>query len=164
MYSLLEAEVAGGLGAGTDYDVSRVPRLSGTLHYEFEDWFGDDIVTTAGFWCVTARLAEALRESGLSGVRLEDVVVSTSETWAELPHAHELGEGWARLVPSGDSANGDDVCLERQTRLVLSDAALAVFRGFQLENATISPADEPEPVSDIMAQFLKMQEERAAGK
>ncbi|MCC2321356.1 hypothetical protein [Cellulomonas xiejunii] len=140
----IKPEVAGGLAEGSDYDVTRDPQLVGPLHYEFADWLGDDIVTTAGFWLVTDRLAAALRAGDVTGWDLGVVHVSRSEELVlrkpdlELPH-------WNRLLPHGVA--GDDIVLVHRVYLCVSERALSVLRSFNLANARMRDESEiPPPI------------------
>ena len=105
----LDPAVDGSLGPGVDYDVTRDPRLIGELAYEFDDWTGDDIVETAGYWLVSEGLARALSASTLTGWELASVRVSTSDIFDELhPDGLDMPR-WRRLVPVGTPA--DDITL-----------------------------------------------------
>lgn len=140
----IKPEVAGGLAEGSDYDVAREPQLVGPLHYEFEDWLGDDIVSTAGFWLVTNRLAAALREAGVTGWALDVVHVSRSEELVLRKPGLELPD-WNRLVPHGIA--GDDIVLVHRVYLCVSERALSVLRSFNLANARIRNESEiPPPI------------------
>lgn len=161
MYQRFEAEVAGGLGPGVDHDPSREPRLVGPLHYEFDGWLGDDIVTTSGYWIVSAPLADALRASTLSGFELAEVVVTTEQQFGALPLPRPFPERWERLVPTGSRAAGDDLVLEDRVDLLVSDAALALLQEFEIGEAFTTPADEPPFEGDVMQRFLAQQ--RAKG-
>ncbi len=130
----LEPAVDGGLGPGVDYDVTREPRLVGMLAYAFDDWSGDDIVETAGYWLITDRLAEALTAHGVTGWHTEPVAVSTSDMWEQLGRTIELPP-WNRLVP-GTEPN-DDIYVVRRVYLCVSDRALAAMRTLSLDAAEI---------------------------
>lgn len=161
MYHRFEAEVAGGLGPGIDYVRKRDPRLVGPLHYEFQGWLGDDIVTTSGYWIVSDALAEALRGSSLTGFELDEVVVTKEAQFDLFPAPRPFPEHWERLVPSGSRAEGDDVVVEDRVDLLLSDAALELLQRFQIAEAHVASAGEPPVVGDVMARFLEQQ--RAQG-
>jgi|GEM_PF-1452040 len=75
--------------SGVDDDITRDPQLLGELAYEFDDWRGDDLVASAGFWLVTEGLANALRSSDLTGRSLATIRVSTSGVFDDL-HPDEL--------------------------------------------------------------------------
>lgn len=163
MYHRFEPEVAGGLGPGIDYDPRRgAEPLVGPLHYEFAGWLGDDIVTTSGYWIVTGRLADALRESPLTGYELGEVVVTTEEQF-DMFYSHlDLPRDWKRLIPTGTEEGGEDFVLETVVDLLVSDAALELLRRFTIDDADISPADEEPEVSEVMRKFLDLQ--RAKGR
>lgn len=142
MYHHIEAEVAGGFGPDIDYDRGRKPRLTGPLHYEFAGWLGDDVVTTAGYWIVSAPLAAALRTSGLTGFELAEVVVTKEEQFDMLPLRRPFPE-WVRLVPTGRGSTGEDVVVDQGTELLISDATLDLFRGFHLAEAVVTSGVQP---------------------
>lgn len=140
----LEPVVDGGLGPGADYDGTRHPRLVGELAYEFEDWSGDDVVQTAGYWLVSDRLAQALRASELTGWALDTVRVSTSGVFEDLhPDGLEMPH-WHRLLPVGSPM--DDVTLIGRTYVCVSDRALDLLRRFTIEHAEIRPVSDIPPL------------------
>lgn len=161
MYHRIEAEVAGGLGPGIDYVRKRDPRLVGPLHYEFQGWLGDDIVTTSGFWLVTGELADALRASSLTGFELDEVVVTKEAQFDMFPSPRPFPEHWERLIPVGDRETDDDFVLEDRVDLLVSDAALAELQRFHVAEADVSDAGEPPVVGEVMTRFLEQQ--RAKG-
>lgn len=78
-YVLIEPEVAGQIGEQSEGAFSGVLPAATRLHYEFEDWAGDDLVTAMSHYIVTTRLADLLRSSGWTGFRLDEVIVTVSE-------------------------------------------------------------------------------------
>lgn len=135
-YTELDAEVAGGLGPGINYNHMREPALIGPLHYEFDGWMGDDIVTTAGFWLVTDRLARALQASDLSGYELAEVVVTKTSQFEHFYPGRELPT-WQRLIPTGSVEAGDDIALVDWNDLLLSDKAMALLGQFTIAEAML---------------------------
>lgn len=156
MHHRFEAEVAGGLGEGIDFDPRREPALAGPLHYEFAGWLGDDIVTTSGYWLVSGPLADALRASDLTGFELEDAVVTKEQQFDMLPLPRPFPDRWERLVPTG-SRPADDVVLEDRVDLLLSDRALSLIQGFETGEAFTTPADEAPFESELMTRFVAQQ-------
>lgn len=151
----VDAEVAGGLGRDMDYKHERSPRLIGRLHYVFDGWLGDDIVTTASFWLVSERLAAALRNSELTGFELEDALVTVSDTWRTFKGDAEPGV-WTRLVPVGDREHGSDFFVENNgTRLFVSDRAAEFLRGFTVQEGQLLQEGEPEPANPAFDEFLR---------
>jgi hypothetical protein len=134
-----EPEVAGGLGPGIELDPRREPPLVGPLRFEFEGWLGDDIVTTSGYWIVSGPLADSLRASALTGFELGEVVVTTAQQFGDFPLPRPFPERWERLVPTGSLELGDDIALEDRVDLLVSDAALALLRGFAIGEAHTAP-------------------------
>ena len=141
----IDAAVEGNLGPGVDYDVTREPTLRGELAYEFDDWRGDDLVTTAEFWLCTERLADALRASDLTGWTLDSVRVSTSDVFDDLhPGGLELPT-WYRLIPGADG----DIQVRERVFLCVSDSALALLRRFDISHAEIRPLSAIPPLPNL---------------
>ena len=141
----LHPAVEGDLGPGVDYDITRDPQLVGELAHEFDDWGGDDIVQTSGYWLVSEGLARALSASTLTGWELASVRVSTSDIFDELhPDGLDMPR-WHRLVPVGTPA--DDITLVGRVYLCVSERALALLRNFNLSNAQIKDESEIPPLT-----------------
>ncbi|RJK97521.1 hypothetical protein [Vallicoccus soli] len=139
MSYVLEPEVAGGLGERTVWDrTGPVPRVT-ALHYEVDQWLGDDLLESHPCFLATEALARAVDEAGLTGVAWGAAEVTTSDVAADLaPHQRLPPLRW--LQPVGE-AGRDDVALDGTGRLLCSDAAMDVLRGFHLENCLVEPQD-----------------------
>lgn len=139
MSYVLEPEVAGGWGPGTDADTSVHPPLVRRLVYQFEDWFGDDLLETFPCFVVTTRLAEAIRKSQLTGYSLEPIAITISEQFVErnprciLPDFHILRA----------HGKGSDFWIGEDYRLVVSDAAFDLLGNFSLKHCMVDklPSD-----------------------
>lgn len=132
---LLEPDVAGGWGRRTVADVSVHPPLVSRLHYEFADWFGDDLVTSFPCFIVTERLAAALDAAGLTGYRLDAVVVSTGPGFSELRPGVELPRfRWLRV--SG-VMGVDDFAVAPDYRLAVSARALELLRRHDINGCLV---------------------------
>jgi hypothetical protein len=95
------------------------------LNYEFTDWLGDDLLEAFPCFIVTARLAQALRESSLTGWALKPVMISQSEECRYLCTGEELPDfEWLEVV----GAPTDDWSLTSDCRLVVSDTALDLLK------------------------------------
>jgi len=71
-------------------DASTHPPRVEKLHFEFSGWLGDAILET--FPCVIATLsaAAALEQSGLTGIQLAELEVSTSVEFRDMYPAREI--------------------------------------------------------------------------
>ena len=134
----IEPEVAGGLGPNTELDRSTHPPPVERLHYVFDGWLGDDLLESFPAFIVTADAALRLEAADLSGFRLGDVEVDTSETFDEVGANRELPE-FRRLEVTA-RARDADFGLDDDNALVISDAALDVLRQGRLEHADIEAA------------------------
>lgn len=162
-YYWIKAEVAGGLGLDIDYDPRRTPALVGPLHFAFSDWLGDDIVTTSGYWIITERLSDALSNSGLTGWSLNEVVVSTDDSWKQAGITKQL-PSWLRLMPTG-VAGRDDFGIKNRVDLMVSERSLDFLKQFTLNQANIFPVSESPnepPKSPAIIEFERMLRERGA--
>ncbi len=68
-YFYVEPEVAGGFGENAVLlDPRARPPLVGHLHYEFDGWFGDVLLTTVVTYIVTEEAREKLLDIGATGI------------------------------------------------------------------------------------------------
>ena len=144
---LLEPEVAGGFGENSVliYEDKRIKEVK-HLHYEFEGWLGDDLLTTSPCFIVTESLANTIISSKLTGVRFDEVEVSQSDIFKELYTNKDL-PSFKRLVPLGSVELeqgrvikwiGQDFCLENRVDLVVTENALEVIKKHALQNCDIT--------------------------
>ena len=135
-YVVVKPEVAGGLGEHT----VREPTPNGTvihkLHYVFEGWLGDELLTTSPCFIVSEQLAEAIRRSNLTGVKFAEVEISVSSRFREAHPVIDLPR-FVWLRPTGTSG-GDDFGLSEELRLVVSHRALVVLQTRPLSHADIT--------------------------
>jgi hypothetical protein len=136
-FTVVEPEVAGGWGPNTAADVSVHPPRVTRLHYELEEWLGDDILESFPCFIVSDRLARELMRSALSGFALAAVEVSTSPVFEELYPNRELPTfHWLKV--SGQAAL-DDFGLAADYRLVASQPAVEILSGFNIGHARLEP-------------------------
>jgi hypothetical protein len=136
-YYRLEPEVAGGIGDRTVLDRSG-PRLKATsLHYEFDDWLGDDLLASSPVFVATRRLADDIKLKSLTGVSLSNMETSRSITFETLNPGRQLPEFvWLKI----DGKPGrDDFGIAGDGKLIVSAKALAVLRAFNLNHCDVAP-------------------------
>ena len=83
-YYLIEPEVAGGIGEHSVIDRSSGKMIVRKLHYVFEDWGGDVVLTSCPCLIVTESAKRKLQSVGLTGLRFDEVEITTSELFDEL--------------------------------------------------------------------------------
>lgn len=135
----LGPEVPGRWGEQTQADVSVHPPVVTTLDVEFAGWLGDDLVETFPCYLVSHRLADALGATALTGFVLDDVVISLDPQFVRFfpdEAAAVTGWRWLRLIGTPFES---DFWADTTARLHVSDAALAVLRGFRLDHCQITP-------------------------
>lgn len=129
--------MAGGWGPHIQVDRRTHPPRVTRLHYEFQGWLGDDLLTTFPEFVVTERLAEALERSGMTGFQLADLEVSAGNTWTQLHDARPLPR--CRWLKVTDRAGAADFGLTELAHLVVSQRGLELLRGFSLRECEVSP-------------------------
>lgn len=146
MFYRLRPDVPGGLGENTVLDSTvHPPRVEGTLHFEIDNWFGDELISSYPCYLVSEKLSAALEGSGLGRFEIRDVEITYGEAAYERLYRHGLDEfaQFRWLFVSG-TAGQDDIGLTPRGRLVVSDAALEIFRQGNLNGCEI---DEYDPTA-----------------
>lgn len=148
-FHMLSPEVAGQLGDKTvlspPQQPDSFPNVS-NLEYVFDGWLGDELLESFPCFIVSNCLAEALAGSGISGLELDTVTVSKSDEFREMYPRPKL-PSFRRLKPQGRARlsereaivewSGHDLCLSQDANLVVTAKALAVLRGFKIDNCDI---------------------------
>ena len=143
MYKL-RPEVPGGIGEKSiiEYEGGKIKSIQ-YLEYIFEDWFGDELLTSSPCYIITESLAQYLQNKKLSGFNLdESIEISKSEIF-EYYHPNMELPKFLRLKVSGvveidgvleienakiSKWSGHDFCLYRNVSLYVSERALNVLK------------------------------------
>jgi len=134
-YYMVKPEVAGGLGANTIMDSSTHPPKVDKLHYVFDGWSGDALLTSFPCFIVTMEAQKLLEENQLSGMCFSDVEVSKSDSFMELYPDKDLPVfSWLRI--NGVAGNNDFGI--GNNRMIVSDRALKVLSQLGINEAIIS--------------------------
>ena len=88
MYYKLDPEVVGHIGPDTIMDTSTHPPILHALHYEFDGWPEDDLITAHQCFMVTKNMQDLLESASASGCSFGHVKISTSEEFRELEELH----------------------------------------------------------------------------
>ena len=136
---VLEPEVAGGLGGATVANrLSHPPRVT-ELEYRFDGWLGDELLESFPCFIVSARIADALRQSKLSGFVLRSVRISCSAEFEKRkPRIVLPAFEWLDVVGTAGKA---DFGRDSKHRLVVSEAAKALLDHFQLSHCLVGVWD-----------------------
>ena len=134
-YWSIQPEVAGEIGEGSDVDYNVHPPIVRSLEYELSDWLGDHILESFPVYVVSEQLGEALTRSGLRAFELRDCRITLSEDAQEILEGVELPK-FKWLVVTG-TAGREDLGVNDNARLVVSDQALEVIQSFPTQNAEI---------------------------
>ncbi|PMQ05790.1 hypothetical protein DyAD56_07800 [Dyella sp. AD56] len=129
-------EVPGGLGPHTSMDRSTHPPEVDVLHYVFDGWSGDVLLTSFPCYLVTDDAKCELQRTGATGASFGSVEVGTSETFVELFAGKALPPfSWLQVkgVPGVD-----DFGIAPNLRLIVSERVLDVFKSLQLVEARVN--------------------------
>ncbi len=143
----LSPEVAGGLGENSIlvHNENGIMKDVSYLHYKFEGWLGDELLTTSPCFIVTEKLSNAIINSNLTGCTFQDMEVSKSYNF-ELLKPGVILPKFKRLIPTGTVQiedkkvkhwSGHDFCLIGVSRLVVSDNALNLLQNHNISNCDI---------------------------
>jgi hypothetical protein len=131
-------EVAGELGEHTDMNTTVHPPKVYRLHYQFQGWLGDDLLEAFPCFLVSRRLAEAIKNSDLTGWRLGNAELTRSPEFEEMYPDRDLPEFlWLQV----DYAPAADISISADGRLDVSERALELLRRFSIENAVVEPIE-----------------------
>lgn len=134
-YYFLEPEVAGGIGENTKGNWGMHPPIITHLHYQFDGWLGDELLTSFPCFIVTNNLLKIIEKNKCSGVVFDVVEISTSEEFEDFHQDLKLPE-FKRLIPIG-TAGVDDFGIADDYRLVVSEKALNLIKPFCSNNLDI---------------------------
>lgn len=139
-YFYIEPEVAGGLGENTVIDPSVHPPIISKLHYEFDGWLGDLLLETFPCFIVTKDAKRKLQSIGATGIRFDEVEITTSEMFRGLYPNRQLPEFfWLQIQ---GKPGQDDFGIADDLGLVISERALEVLRELGISNALVTPFEE----------------------
>jgi hypothetical protein len=146
MFYWLMPDAPGVLGEPTVLDTSVHPaQVVGDLYYEIDNYFGDDLIMSAPCYLVTENMAARLTGSGLGRFEVRDVEIIYGEDAHERLERHGLSEfpkfRWLHVT---GTAGQDDIGLTPRGRLIVSDAALAIFRQGNLDRCDVEEYDPNE--------------------
>ncbi|MFE0458306.1 hypothetical protein ACFW1A_03470 [Kitasatospora sp. NPDC058965] len=124
-FYVVRPEVPGQLGENTVLDRTGERLRVSHLHYAFDGWLGDELITSHPAFAATTTLAEKFLAAGLTGVQLRDMEVTRSEQFEELYPDRTLPD-FVELVVTG-AAGVQDFGIDDQNDLVLSQPAVDIL-------------------------------------
>jgi len=125
-FFVLKPDVAGGWGNRTEADTSQHPPLVQKLHYEFEGWSGDELVTSFPCFLVSDGLGKSIQNEKLGGFSLAAAEVTASPEFREISPNKELPLFWWLKIDG--VAGQDDFGISENHRLVVSERALQILQ------------------------------------
>lgn len=135
-YYLIKPEVAGGLGEHTLMDSNTHPPIVHKLHYTFDGWSGDVLLTSFPCYIVTSNVRDEFEKISVSGISFSEVEISKSEFFDELFPELELPKFlWMKVY---GIAGSDDLGIAKNLRLVVSKRVLDIFDRLGLKEAIVT--------------------------
>jgi hypothetical protein len=134
-YFRLSPEVAGHWGEHTIEDDSVHPPKVNRLHYEFDGWLGDELLTSIATFIVTDRLRQKIEAANLLGYAFDSVEISVSDQFIDLYPEVSLPEfSWLKIT---GTAGKDDFGMGDDHHLVVSGKALKILQTCTLEQCEV---------------------------
>jgi hypothetical protein len=132
-FHIVEPEVSGGFGEHSVIDRSTGKMIVQKLHYQFDGWLGDELLESAPCYIASERLAHEVQRAQLTGVRFDEVEVTTSDQFKELYPDRQLPKFvWFKVE---GIAGRDDFGIASGLRLVVSERALELLKRIGISNA-----------------------------
>ncbi|MEX2115122.1 MAG: hypothetical protein WD845_18155 [Pirellulales bacterium] len=137
MFHKLDPEVAGHFGPGTITDRSTHPPIVRSLHYVFDGWLGDELLTAFPCFIVTKHMQQLIESANPSGCSFEDVTVSKSDLFEELHAGRQLPQ-FSRLAIDGIAQRDDFGTTSTGGSMIVSDRLLQVMKRGRLDHCEIT--------------------------
>jgi hypothetical protein len=132
-FYVVEPEVAGGFGDHSVIDRSSGKMIVQKLHYQFDGWLGDELLESAPCYIASERMAREIERAQLTGVRFDEVEVTTSDQFKELYPNRQLPKFvWFKV---DGNAGRDDFGMAPGLRLIVSEHALQLLTSVGISNA-----------------------------
>lgn len=128
---VLDPQVAGELGEGTDLDTSVHPPVVNKLEYVLDYPGTDDLIQSFPVFLASDQLVEALNAAEILGITWREATTTQGDFYDEYPDADPINYQW--LVPGQP---GDD-CWTEGGELVVSDRMMAVLRDARINDCEI---------------------------
>lgn len=139
MFYKLDPDVAGHLGTDAVMDASTHPPAIYDLHYEFDGWPADDLITAYSCFIVSESMKALIENASISGCEFGPVKVSTSDQFEELQEFHPNGPlprfHW--LIITGVARRDDFGTTPTGGSLIVSEKSLRVLKAGRLDNCDI---------------------------
>lgn len=119
---VLRVDVPGGLGPRTELDARVHPPKVSRLHFVFDGWTDDPLVTSFPCYLIAPTLAQKLEKNGVSGFDLADVEIEASDEFHEL-HPGKVPPAFCWMKVYGHR-NTHDVYITEDHRLGVSRKAI----------------------------------------
>ena len=133
MYKI-SPEVPGGIGPNSviEYEEGKIKNIK-YLEFEFEGWFGDELLTSSPCYVITKTLAEYLDKNQITGFVCDNNIKITKSETFEYYHPNVELPAFSRMLVNGSVEidkdkitkwSGHDMCLYRNVMLYVTERAL----------------------------------------
>jgi hypothetical protein len=141
IYFSIRPEIAGGVQHSIK-ELKSDPPILKEVHYEFEDWSGDCLVSSINVFLITPSAVNALRQMKATGFDLRPVQISTSDVFDELnamraPRRRVTLPDFKWLYSTGSLEKGDDFIKSQGHALIVSKRVVEALTPLGLANAEI---------------------------
>jgi hypothetical protein len=136
-FFVLEPEPAGELGLGTDFVPNSVPPRVSRLEWVFDFLPDDDLIHRTPAYMVSAGLAAALDEAGLTGYEFREATVNKAPEFDEINPGEDLPD--YRWLEVTGKPGEDDLGLDDLAQLVVSERALETLKRGRLDDCRVEP-------------------------
>lgn len=115
------------------------PRIDKLVMY-FDDWLGDDLLTSHPVFLVTPDMASRIGAVDLSGYDFAPMKVKRSELFEDLHEDDQLKlPRFVWLKVHGEPGVDDFGLTSKGTNLVVSDRALSILKSGRLSHCDVAP-------------------------
>ena len=142
-YYVISPEVPGGIGEKSilEYNDGIVSRIV-HLNFEFDDWLGDDVITTHPFLLVSLPLLATINENNLIGYKVRNVELSCSELFVELNNCNTVPIFKLLEIENVDTIEDlvnlqMDFYFYQNRDFVVSESVLNLIKLFNINNCEI---------------------------
>ncbi|MGH3862460.1 hypothetical protein [Actinokineospora sp.] len=137
-FFMLEPEVPGELGDGTEQDRNTHPPTVTRVEYAFHNWLGDDLITAFPCFLVTEWLAAKLSDADMSGFEIRPASVTLAEEGEDWIGDVDKLPAFKWLFVTGKPGH-DDFGVTDRADLVVSRHALDALGSGTLSHCDIAP-------------------------
>jgi hypothetical protein len=132
LFYAIEPEVAGHLGSRSSLSTDKTS--IDQMHYVFDGWLGDDILSTYIFFLATEEARIVIERYNGTGYSFDDALVEKSDNYYGKHDCLAINFFWWKIH---GQAGVDDCGLNKRKELVVSEKLLGEFSKLKIGNCLI---------------------------